>query len=170
MRKGSLMKFLALLLAGLPVALSAQTKPALLKHWETAKHFTLAVADTMPADLYNYKPSDPEMTFGQLMNHIAQADGNYCARATGVKNPLAPLQGDVAKDLATARLTQALDFCIAQLKSASDADLAKMSGPEGKQMSGAELFWGGFTHMAHHRGQAEVYLRSKGIKPPDYEF
>jgi uncharacterized damage-inducible protein DinB len=27
-----------------------------------------------------------------------------------------------------------------------------------------------FTHTAHTRGQAEVYLRVKGIKPPDYRF
>ena len=26
------------------------------------------------------------------------------------------------------------------------------------------------THTAHHRGQAEVYLRVKGIKPPAYTF
>ena len=26
------------------------------------------------------------------------------------------------------------------------------------------------THTAHHRGQLEVYLRMKGIQPPDYMF
>jgi len=25
-----------------------------------------------------------------------------------------------------------------------------------------------YVHVAHHRGQAEVYLRDKGIKPPSY--
>jgi len=25
-----------------------------------------------------------------------------------------------------------------------------------------------FVHTAHHRAQCEVYLRAKGIKPPDY--
>jgi uncharacterized damage-inducible protein DinB len=25
-----------------------------------------------------------------------------------------------------------------------------------------------FTHTAHHRAQAEVYLRVKGIQPPNY--
>lgn len=162
------MRFLVLLLAGLPVALSAQTQAERLRQWETAKHFTLAVADAMPADQYGYKPAEPEMPFGVLMNHIAQADASYCARATGAKSPLTALEGEVAKDAAVARLTQALDFCIAQIK--SGPDWTKMYGPEGKQKSGAELLLAGFTHMAHHRGQAEVYLRSKGIKPPDYEF
>jgi uncharacterized damage-inducible protein DinB len=27
-----------------------------------------------------------------------------------------------------------------------------------------------FVHTAHHRAQCEVYLRAKGIKPPDYTF
>ena len=27
-----------------------------------------------------------------------------------------------------------------------------------------------FVHTAHHRAQCEVYLRVKGIKPPDYTF
>jgi uncharacterized damage-inducible protein DinB len=26
------------------------------------------------------------------------------------------------------------------------------------------------VHVAHHRGQAEVYLRDKGIKPPSYRI
>jgi len=26
------------------------------------------------------------------------------------------------------------------------------------------------VHMAHHRGQAEVYLRLKGITPPPYKW
>jgi len=27
-----------------------------------------------------------------------------------------------------------------------------------------------FVHTAHHRAQCEVYLRAKGIKPPEYTF
>jgi len=27
-----------------------------------------------------------------------------------------------------------------------------------------------YVHVAHHRGQAEVYLRDKGIKPPSFTF
>ncbi len=27
-----------------------------------------------------------------------------------------------------------------------------------------------FVHTAHHRAQCEVYMRAKGIKPPDYSF
>ena len=37
-------------------------------------------------------------------------------------------------------------------------------------MNARELTLGVMTHMAHHRGQVEVYLRVKGIKPPTYKF
>jgi uncharacterized damage-inducible protein DinB len=43
-------------------------------------------------------------------------------------------------------------------------------GPENHKMTGFEWLWAYFTHTAHHRGQAEVYLRVTGIKPPDYTF
>jgi uncharacterized damage-inducible protein DinB len=39
-----------------------------------------------------------------------------------------------------------------------------------RKMTGFEWLWSYFTHTAHHRGQAEVYLRVKGVKPPDYVF
>ena len=38
------------------------------------------------------------------------------------------------------------------------------------EISGRLLVLGMHTHTAHHRGQAEVYLRAKGITPPAYRF
>jgi uncharacterized damage-inducible protein DinB len=43
-------------------------------------------------------------------------------------------------------------------------------GPPARNLTGFEWLWAYFTHTAHHRAQAEVYLRVKGIKPPDYKF
>ena len=37
---------------------------------------------------------------------------------------------------------------------------------KGQPVLANEALWYTFTHMAHHRGQAEVYLRVKNIKPP----
>ena len=39
------------------------------------------------------------------------------------------------------------------------------SDPEGRAM-----ILNMFVHTAHHRAQCEVYLRLKGIKPPNYRF
>jgi uncharacterized damage-inducible protein DinB len=48
----------------------------------------------------------------------------------------------------------------------SDTDLLKMVSNPTQQFTVFERFWGGFTHAAHHREQAEVYLHLKGVKPP----
>jgi hypothetical protein len=47
---------------------------------------------------------------------------------------------------------------------------ATVVGTPARNLTGGEWLWAYFTHTAHHRGQAEVYLRLKGIRPPDYDF
>lgn len=161
---------LASLLIGLPaVAQDDAFKQEMVKHWEIARDFTMAVADAMPADSYNFKPNPVEMSYGELMEHIALANANYVARAAGVKNPIAkPTSAD--KDTAKKTLTESFDFCIKTIEGLTPEQLDHKSGSPGHQLSGREAVLGGFTHMAHHRGQAEVYLRVKGITPPTYRF
>jgi uncharacterized damage-inducible protein DinB len=141
----------------------------LVKHWEASKALTLAVADAMPDEGYAFKATDPEMSFGEQINHIAGANANYCASGMGIKNPFQKPETNT-KAVAVKTVTTAYDFCIDGLKKMTDADLMKMVGNAPRQSTVFERFWGGFTHAAHHRGQAEVYLRLKGITPPQYKF
>lgn len=167
------MKKLAVLcvasLLAMPVLL-AQEKLAeeFVKHWKTSKEFTLAVAEAMPADGYGFKPNPEEMGFGDLMVHIALSQAGTFARVGETKSPLVkPEKADKAAVLKL--LNESFDFCANT--GMSSEQLEKMMGrPGGPQSSGREMLWGIFTHTAHHRGQAEVYLRVKGIKPPPYRF
>ena len=139
------------------------------RHWKISKEFTIAVAEVMPESGYSFKPNDEEMSFGDLMIHIAMANANYASRAAGEKNPFTkPESSD--KAAAMKILNESYDYCIQKLGGLSGELYSKMSGPTGRQMSGTEAAWAGFTHAAHHRGQAEVYLRVKGLKPPAYRF
>lgn len=142
----------------------------LAKHWETSKALTLAVADAMPEDSYSFKATEAEMSFGGLMNHIAQSDTGYCSLALGEKPAAAPETGEPTKAKAVEELTKAFDYCIAGINKMSDADLTKEVTARGKPSTPFTLLWGAFTHTAHHRGQAEVYLRLKGVTPPAYKF
>jgi uncharacterized damage-inducible protein DinB len=141
----------------------------LVKHWQISKNLSLAVAQAMPEDAYSFKATEAEMSFGEQMNHIALGNTNYCAAASGTKNPLTK-GTDNTQATAINNLTAAYDYCIEQLNSMTDADLQTARQSGNSQMTALELFWGGFTHAAHHRGQAEVYLRLKGITPPAYKF
>jgi uncharacterized damage-inducible protein DinB len=141
----------------------------MVKHWETSKALSLAVANAMPDEGYTFKATDAEMSFGEQMNHIALANGNYCSGAMGEKSPMTK-GADNSKATAIKNLGMAFDYCIGGLKKMTDADLQKSLTVQGHASTPFELFWGGFTHTAHHRGQAEVYLRLKGITPPAYKY
>jgi uncharacterized damage-inducible protein DinB len=146
------------------------------KHWQTSKEFTLAVAEAMPAADYNFKPNEAEMSFGKVMVHIALANNRAFAAVSGLKAPEPPEKiaaaykdakgGVFDKDSSVQFLRDSFDFCTKALAEMTPEKLDAMNG----SMSGRERLWAYFTHTAHHRGQAEVYLRMKNIKPPDYRF
>ena len=63
-----------------------------------------------------------------------------------------------------------LDFSNKAVASMTAERMDKVVGPPARNLTGFEWLWGYFTHTAHHRGQAEVYMRVKNIKPPRYVF
>lgn len=155
--------YLGLAIAGLCLAPAFAADEGFLKHWSTAKELTLAVADAMPAVGYSFKPNPDEMSFGEQMVHIANANYNYCTRITGGKSPFKKPE-TIDKSTAVKLLGDSFDYCTEIFQGVKDPDAA------GKPMTPREVMLGAYAHMAHHRGQAEVYLRVKGIKPPQYKF
>jgi uncharacterized damage-inducible protein DinB len=170
----------ALAMFALPVFAQTTVKDALAKHWKTSGEFTVAVAETMPAEDYNFRPNPVEMSFGELMAHIALANEGGCANASGLARPdlpsaLAdwskdPIKVDVAKEAAVPFLKDSFAFCEKAVAAMTPERFDTVVGPPARNLTGFEWLWGYFTHTAHHRGQAEVYMRLKGIKPPDYTF
>lgn len=170
---------LTTLFAALPALAQNTIHNSLVKHWKTTGDFTLAVAKLMPADQYAFRPAPEELSFGQLMVQIASANLNACSLASGMPRLTVPekiAQGvrdekkDVDKDLAIQFLTDTFKFCNDAVASMTPEKLDAVVGTGTRKMTGFEWLWSYFTHTAHHRGQAEVYLRVKGIKPPDYVF
>ncbi len=172
-------KLLLAFALALPALAQTTLKDSLAKHWKTTEDFTIAVARLMPADSYGFKPVPEELSFGQLMLQIAGANLGACANASGMARPEIPARitqqlrdekADIHKDDAIAFLTSTFDFCNRAVASMTPEKLDAVVGPANRKMTGFEWLWAYFTHTAHHRGQAEVYLRVKGIKPPDYVF
>lgn len=170
--------FLTLALA-IPAFPQTSIKDALVKHWKVTGDFTLAVARLMPADQYGFRPVPIELSFGQLMVQIGGANLNACATASGMKRPGIPTKltdalkdekVDIDKDTAIKFLSDSFDFCNQAVASMTPEKMDAMVGPATRKMTGFEWLWAYFTHTAHHRGQAEVYLRVKGITPPAYVF
>ncbi len=151
----------------------------LVKHWRISKSLSLAVAQAMPADAYSFKPPNAESGFADQLGNLALVNVLSCARALGTRAPERfqsafdrPM--DSTKTGIMKSLTVAYDYCIDGLEQMNDADLFKTAVFTGQLRSRFDIFWEGYTHAVHGLGKAEIYLRLKGITPPDtgprYEF
>lgn len=139
------------------------------KHWQISKEFTLAVAEAMPAEYYNFKPNPEEMSFGELMRHIAQSNAEAFASVADIE-PL-PVPSGYDKKTVIKFLNDSFDWCAKEFVTMTPAQFDRMLNiGEGQQATGIGVLFWAFTDTAHHRGQAEVYLRVKNITPPHYRF
>ena len=149
--------------------------------WERSKKYTLAIADAMPAADYNYAPfgngsadgvrsGDGARTFGQLMQHIGQAEGFYLGRfGKGGAAPQPP-QNDFSKDATVKYLNALFDWSIGVVKQLSAADLSRpVPAGRGNPMSGLDALLNAMVHTAHTRGYSDMYLRNRNVKPPTYQ-
>jgi hypothetical protein len=171
-------KLIALAALALPAFAQSTVKDALVKHWKVSQEFTMAVAKLMPADSFGFKPVPEELSFSQVLIQVGSANMGACAVANGTKRPAVPQliqdgasgKANVDKQTVLQYLNDSFSFCNDAIASITPEKLDAQVGPENRKMTGFEWLWAYFTHTAHHRGQLEVYLRLKGIKPPDYEF
>ena len=138
------------------------------KRWAATRKMTVGVAEAMPPIQYAFKPDPPSMNFGELLAHTAWGNYAFCAALKDMKTPDLPKPAD--KEGFVKYVGDSFDYCSAQIGSVTAAQMnAIHSTPDGK-LNGRELLLALYVHMAHHRGQAEIYLRIKGIKPPGYVF
>jgi hypothetical protein len=87
----------------------------------------VAAARAMPADRYRYSPGPEQMTFGELVLHVA--DGNYlfCSPIGSTAAPaVEKLAGDGPKDTLVKRLQDSFDFCVHALATLDDAKMSEM--------------------------------------------
>lgn len=161
-------------------ALWAQGQPAALTmeefagDWKISKQFTLAVAEAMPAEEYGFKPTPKQMSFGEQMLHIAFSSAYRFHQLTGAAAPF-ELRERPPVDKATAirYLTQSFDYVIGLVPKITPEQMMKSFPVDWKgrpEVNGRQMMLNMFVHVAHHRAAAEVYLRLKGIEPPQYTF
>ena len=145
--------------------------------WKISRQFTLDVANAMPADSYTFRPNPDEMTFGEQIVHIAIGNAFRFNQISGVQTPF-PIDLSKTppsdKKSAIAMLEQSFDYVIAVLPQITPEELKRTwhipSWKGRTDPGGRAMILNMFVHTAHHRAQCEVYLRAKGIKPPDYTF
>lgn len=135
-----------------------------------ARDYTIRVAELMPENKYDYRPTKEEMSFGEQIRHMA---GNlyWLSSSYVTKDPPPPFD--------TTKKKFSKKEIITELKSAYSYTYSALTKMMPEQLGDTVTFFAGpmnklqiinliNDHQAHHRGQCIVYLRLNGIKPPDY--
>lgn len=169
------MKRISILIAVILITCTASfaqmTKDQVVAEWTRAKAYTKAYLDAMPADGFAVKATPEVRTYAQQFLHLADANYFFIATATGKTPALAKgvsLEKTVeqTKEATTKAVLESYDFAIASITATTDAkmqetvEMGKMKATRGQLLAKA------FEHQTHHRGQATIYLRLKGVTPP----
>ena len=138
------------------------------KHLDALGKLSVAVAQAMPPDQYGFKPHPESMTFGELMGHIATTNFQFCAGLRDTDPPA--MSSPTDKDGYVKFLSDSFAYCATVIPGMTAEQLdRKHNSPDGN-LPGREVLLAMYIHVAHHRGQAEIYLRDKGIRPPGYRI
>ena len=147
-------------------------KAQLIKEWERAKAYTKEYLDAMPADKYSFKAQDSVRSFAGQMLHLAS--GNVFLASTGTGKDriwtgrnLEASPSAQSKDSVTYFVMTSYDYVIDGIKSL-DAYKLDEKVKNARNMEETRIVWiqKAFEHQTHHRGQATIYIRLVGIKPP----
>jgi len=168
----------ALGLVGLTRAgVRAQAKPSFAEEfgadWQTAKAYTLEVANAMPAEKYDFTPGAAMRGFADLMVHIGQAQYGIVSAVRGGEPP-AQMQppAEKTKEAVVAYLTASFDYVaesVAQVNEARTQEVIKLFGGR-LEMPVWKVFHFVRDHTTHHRAYGLPYLRLSGVEPPRYRF
>jgi uncharacterized damage-inducible protein DinB len=153
-----------------PLATLAQTAPvadAFRANVRRESKRLVLSAQEMPATKYAYKPTKAQMTFGEVVVHLAEDNDILCSVVAGVDAP--PRTTMVATDTKAhlvARLEETFAFCDTALASLDDTRLGQPLSSGGETETRALALINAVAHWSDHYSQVAIYLRLNGLLPP----
>ncbi|WP_432672208.1 DinB family protein [Flavobacterium sp. SM2513] len=145
------------------------TMDAFLEKWNNSKNYLLEVAQAMPEEFYDYKPTEREMTFSQQLLHIKEnMDWLSTTYFTDQDYKKMKVDKNYSKEETIALLEKSFDSVFEIIKNSDpkllDSKMEFFAGPKSK-IQILNLLQ---DHVTHHRGQLLVYLNLNDVKPPKY--
>ena len=158
------------LLTAAASAATAQTSPVAQAFRDNARQVSRNLeqaAEVMPADKYGFKPTPAQMSFGDIVVHLAQGNDFLCSTIGGMKAPArSRVSATDTKEILIARLADSFQFCDRALASLDDSNLGQELPVAGNTMSRAAVETLTVADWADHYSQMAIYLRLNGLLPP----
>lgn len=151
---------------------SDSLRAVLVKDWERARAFTKEYLDAMPEDGINFKATPDIRSFAEQMLHMAQGTIGLSANGTG-KERIYPgknlEKSDEYKNKAalTKVVMESYDFAIEGIKNMDVSKWDEIVKRGNFEVTKLGWIMKAFEHQTHHRGQCTIYLRLKGVTPPN---
>lgn len=126
----------------------------------------IAAAEQMPEEFYGYRPTEEVRTFGQIVDHVANALYMFCGTASGgeARGP-----ENFEERTSRAGLVEAIKLGFSQCDAAyAMDDMKAMEEVEFFGQTGTRL-WVMTFNLAHnweHYGNLVTYMRANGLVPP----
>ncbi len=140
-----------------------------VEKWHNSKTYLVQMAEAMPEDKYDFKPSEREMSFKEQVFHILQnmdwLSTTYFSKEKYKKNDFATVK---TKKEIIEQISLSFDSAKSKIIENKDINLSEkvdfFAGPKSK-LQILNLMQ---DHVTHHRGQLIVYLNLCQIQPPKY--
>jgi len=137
-----------------------------------AKTYTLAIAEKLAADKFDFKPVKEEMSFKEQLVHIGE--NIYWLNSTYIKEEANPIKAnknrasEMNKEQVLEFVASAYDYAIKAMSEMDEKTLSKEFNWSGGKMNKFQFLNLIQDHQSHHVGQLIVYLRLNGVAPPRY--
>ncbi len=139
-------------------------------NYESVRNNLVKAAEKMPEGSYDFKPSHDVRSFGQLVGHVADASGAFCAGASGEKSPVAGVEkGKKTKAELVEALKAAFGFCDSVYDAMTDAKGAELTKFFGRERTKLGILAFNNMHDNEHYGNIVTYMRIRGLVPPSSE-
>jgi uncharacterized damage-inducible protein DinB len=151
-------------------AAGGDVRGEILRQVEDAEKKLIALAEAMPAEKYGWRPAEKIRSVGEVFMHVA--GGNYFlptfwnVKVPEGTNPreFEKSGADKAKVLATMKAS--FEHARNAIKSAPEADLAKVIKLFGNDATIRQAMMVVANHNHEHLGQSIAYARMNGVAPP----
>jgi uncharacterized damage-inducible protein DinB len=138
--------------------------------YAAVKGILLRSAEKVPAEDYNFKPTEAVRSYGQIIGHVADAQYLFCSLALGEKNPAPKVeQTKTSKADLIAALKEAFTYCDKAYDGMTDVSGTQMVKLFGNNTPKLDVLTVNNMHNLEHYGNLVTYMRLKNIVPPTSE-